>query len=271
MALFSERNNHKPVRVDIQIEYIDERLRTHLWNSTLEDFVKTNIYKNGNEFSDFSKVIWSDFFVLPLNTMPYDRNDLIDKIHGLFMNCQWYSIFDFIEFILDVSTDKYLVREFTKKINFYLEKELSAYRIIDEKVVQITDEIEITTIETAINENSTSESVSKHLKRALELMSDRQNPDYRNSIKESISAVEALCIEITGNPKATLGQALKQIEKSTDLHKSLQSAFSSLYGYTSEADGIRHAMLSESTLKQEDALFMLVSCSAFVNYLKMKT
>ncbi len=32
--------------------------------------------------------------------------------------------------------------------------------------------------------------VKRHLSNALELLSDRENPDYQNSIKESITAVE---------------------------------------------------------------------------------
>jgi hypothetical protein len=36
------------------------------------------------------------------------------------------------------------------------------------------------------------------------------------------------------------------------------------------ADGIRHALLEESTLDLDDAKFMLVSCSGFVNYLAAK-
>ena len=45
-------------------------------------------------------------------------------------------------------------------------------------------------------------------------MTDRKTPNYRNSIKESISAVEALCKIITENEKATLGKALKIIDNS---------------------------------------------------------
>lgn len=41
-------------------------------------------------------------------------------------------------------------------------------------------------------------------------MADRQNPDYRNSIKESISSVEAI-IRIAQGNKETLG---KQFDKS---------------------------------------------------------
>jgi len=51
----------------------------------------------------------------------------------------------------------------------------------------------------------------------------------------------------------------------------LKKGFSNLYGYTSSAEGIRHALLEEAKLNFEDAKFMLVSCSAFVNYLIAKT
>jgi hypothetical protein len=112
--------------------------------------------------------------------------------------------------------------------------------------------------------------VNAHLKKALDLLSDRKKPDYRNSIKESISAVEAICNLITSNTKATLGQALKEIEEKAKLHSALKKAFNSLYGYTSDAEGIRHALLDESSLDFEDAKFMLVSCSGFINYLKVK-
>jgi hypothetical protein len=105
----------------------------------------------------------------------------------------------------------------------------------------------------------------------ISLFADRQNPDYRNSIKESISAAEAMCKIITGEKKATLGQALKKLEdKSIELHGSLKSSFSSLYGYTNDAKGIRHGLMEEPNL-DFDAKFMLVSCSGFVNYLAAKT
>jgi hypothetical protein len=102
-------------------------------------------------------------------------------------------------------------------------------------------------------------------------MSDRQTPDYRNSIKESISAVESACIIISGDKNATLGKALKIIEDRYSLHGALKSAFEKLYGYTSDAQGIRHALLDEPNLDFYDAKFMLVTCTTFINYLIGKT
>jgi len=98
-------------------------------------------------------------------------------------------------------------------------------------------------------------------------LGDRQNPDYRNSLKEAISAVESISQVISGDPGATLGSALKALEKQALIHPALKSSLSALYGYTSDANGIRHAMLEEPTLTFTDAKFMLVACTAFVNYL----
>ena len=100
---------------------------------------------------------------------------------------------------------------------------------------------------------------------------DRDNPDYENSIKESISAVEAICEIITGTKgkEATLGNMLKKMEeKGVEIHGGLKSAFNILYGYTSDANGIRHAGdIGGASSTFEEAKFMLVACCAFTNYL----
>lgn len=49
----------------------------------------------------------------------------------------------------------------------------------------------------------------------------------------------------------------------------MKGAFEKLYGYTSDANGIRHANgLGEGDSTFEEAKYMLICCSAFVNYLK---
>ncbi len=55
------------------------------------------------------------------------------------------------------------------------------------------------------------------------------------------------------------------------IHPALKASIKSLYGYTSDADGIRHAMLYESNLSYIDAKFILVACTNFINYLIDKT
>ena len=43
-----------------------------------------------------------------------------------------------------------------------------------------------------------------------------------------------------------------------------------MYGFTSDAEGIRHALLDEPTLTFTDANFFLVQAAGFVNYITGK-
>ena len=69
---------------------------------------------------------------------------------------------------------------------------------------------------------------------------------------------------------ATFSERMAVEEKGIPHHEALKKSFSNLYGYTNDADGIRHALLDESGLDLYDAKFMLVSYSAFLNYLAAK-
>src|SRR5690606_3743666 len=101
--------------------------------------------------------------------------------------------------------------------------------------------------------------VRAHLQRALEMLASREAPDYRNSVKESISAVESLVSLTLGTEKGTLGQLLKKLEDEIGLHPAIKTGFSNLYGYASDEGGIRHALLEVTNVKHEDAQFFLVA------------
>ena len=161
------------------------------------------------------------------------------------------------------NTEQYYV----DTLNEVFEKECVGYRMIDEKIVAITDPIEIKEIEDCLDIQF--QGPKSHIQKALGFLADREHKDYKNSIKESISAVESICEIIVGSESATLGKALKALkDKKINIHPALEKAFSSLYGYTSDEGGIRHAEgLFESNVSFEEAKYMLVSCCAFVNYL----
>ena len=182
---------------------------------------------------------------------------------------QWYEVYDFIEFTLSSLGERQ--SKFVAACNSVLEREMSAYRLADARIVPITSQGELEVIEEAIELTKDLHGANAHLKRALELLSDRRNPDYRNSIKESISAIEAVVQAVTGDHGATLGDALKRISAKVPMHPALNKGLSSLYGYTSDSDGIRHALLDEPNLDFIDAKFMLAACSAFVNYMLGKS
>ncbi|ACI21649.1 AbiJ-NTD4 domain-containing protein [Thermodesulfovibrio yellowstonii] len=270
MKLFSQRKGLKPVKSVMQIDSMDSDLRNGLWNSLVIfywDQVKGDWLPNYTNVNLLLKILWLDYFKKPIDTIKNYWEYTYEEIRKYFFNCPWYEVYDFIEFIANNYPEERTNQKFMDFCNSILEKELSAYRFVGGKITQITSEVEISQIEEALEVTSPFKAVNIHLKSALDLLSDRKSPDYRNSIKESISAVEAICKLIVKDEKATLSEALKKIDDKLPLHSALKKAFDNLYGYTSNAEGIRHALLNEPNLSFEDAKFMLVSCSAFINYL----
>jgi hypothetical protein len=275
MELFSQRQGLKPTRLDVQIKDIDAGLRIKIWNA-LQIYYWGEVHGNDLENSSnygmrtYLKGLWHSYFKEPLDTLPTVWRETYQKLRKYFFNCEWYEVYDFIEFTASKHPHNSANESFRAGCNHILEQELSGYRFVGHQIAPITSEESIATITQAQKRTSGLQPVVAHLQQALSLFSDRKHPDYRNSIKESISAVEAICRLVAQSPKGTLGEALKALAPKVPLHPALSGAFEKLYGYTSDASGIRHALLDESNLEQEDALFMLVSCSAFINYLTAK-
>lgn len=258
---------------------MSDELRNGLWTCFLLSIVGplkkghgSNIVGRISEEYFYSKV-WISFFKNPIDNMP-DVNPgyissrykyPIDILREWYYKAEWYRVFDFIEFTVSVFLG--LVQHY----NTVLEDEMSAYRFIDGVLTQINSEEEVAEIETAIQNLDTTSSARQHLRRSLKLFSDRKNPDYPNSIKESVSSVESVVQNLLGDEKATLGAGLRKLEKEQGLPPTLKKAFSALYGYTSDSGGIRHAMsVGDTPPGRYEARFMLVTCSAFVNYLITK-
>ena len=276
MQLFSQRKGLKPVKSVMQIDSMDDNLRNGLWNAlTMYYWDNIHVYDrriSGDDNIKLFRALWLNYFKLPIDTIDLSWNKMYGFLRGNFFEYEWNEVYDFIEFLIILEPPFRINRDaFINYCNHILQKEVSAYRIIGNRFTEITSEEEIDEIEEALETTSSIKPVFHHLKTALDLFSDRKSPDYRNSIKESISAVEALCNLISKGNKTTLGQALKEIQKRVELHPALKKAFENLYGYTSDAEGIRHALLDEPNLDFEDAKFMLVSCSAFINYLISKS
>lgn len=207
------------------------------------------------------------FYKQPVISLMNDTYDFVGKHLSFFQTEAWYSVLNLIQFLRDEFTEGSLDKQvFERDINEVLEREKSAYRFIAGELAPITNEIEIQELESASQYGARFSAVSEHIKTALHLYSKKPDPDYRNSIKESISAVEAAVRIISGNSKAELGDALKIMDASKPIHGAFKQALLKLYGYTSDEGGIRHSLLESTNIDESDARFMLVTCSAFVNY-----
>ena len=276
MELFSHKYGYKPVKSIMQVESIDEDLLNSLWNavhifywdSLTPRYVLESSENIGMQL--FCILLWRDYFKEPIDTMPEYCAKAIATIRTHFFSREWNEVYDFLQFLANNYPDKEKNEKFKDFCNSMFKRELSGYRFIGDVIAPITSEQEIAEIEEALSSKDSLQPITIHLQSALNLLSDKKSPDYRNSIKESISAIETICKLITKNKKASLSQAIKAITDKIELHSDLQEAFYKLYGYTSDAEGIRHSLMDKPDLDFEDAKFMLVTCSAFANYLKVK-
>ena len=283
---FSERMGQKPVKTAAQFNSMDKDLRISLWNVSIEHLRHTydKIYASRSRFPGSSPSsnsvksvagdIWHKYFKAPIDELPKTWEPVEKILKEYFFTCQWYEVYDFIEFVV---TDYYYPRDGTperlmKSYNEVLRREVAGYRFVGNRVAPITSEHEIAAIEDTFAATAASaplEGVNVNLTQALALLSNRTEPDYRNSIKESISAVEGICKRIANRPDATLGQVLPAIQRPGHaiMPPHLQAGIRSLWGYTNGPEGIRHAMMEMTTIDVEDARFMLVTCAGLISYL----
>lgn len=285
MALFSERYGYTKASDVIIREKITPEIQNAICScyDKLPDLFNEVIvyYQDAKaEYKNLEEYLWVYF----LNERAANFSDgykyhVVATVYIEDKSNAWYKKLDIIEKTIqylrnfDAKNHKFysVASNFIKLLNSAFERLNFAYRTINDAIVEITSEQEIKTIEIAIDNSA--RNVKMHLNRALELYAQRPNGDYRNSIKESISAVEAFCREKTG--ENTLGKALNKLEKNGIVFPDvLKTAFEKLYAYTNQPDaGIRHALMDDTgvyTPKAEEAIFMLVSCSAFINYLNKK-
>lgn len=269
---FSERIGAAPSLQTIQLEEMNESLRNSLWNVLNLTYGKT-----GHElWSLLCRASFLHFFKLPIDDVPKYEHRCQEWLRFRFYEMQWFQVYDYLEFLVKISRPvfEYKVKpgELASLFNHYLEREMSGYRFIDGLLAPISNSEETCAVLEAIEESSRSglQGAATHIKSALQLLSLKPQPDFRNSIKESISAVESVAKQLTGSECSGLAPALNALEQIAPMHGALKSAFVKLYGYTSDEHGIRHAMLEDGQVGFDEAKYMLVSCSAFVNYLVMR-
>lgn len=269
--MFSEKYGYKPEKV-IQHENISDELRNRIWNL----FYQNEIKAGGLSSKRLSQAVAgaqtieekiSDKLGFLIDSSSKSPS-VMDRLKSYILSSSsWFEVYDFVEIHLSFLEKD----DCTQRIQQYNEifvEEKSGYRIVAGEIAPITNKSEIQSIEQATS--TPYQSVNQHIQKALAFYANIKTPDYENSVKESISAVEAMCCIITGKD-ATLNKAIEKLKNNgVHIHPALEKAFISLYAYTCDEKGIRHAGIEFVNAPAEDAKYMLISCSAFVNYLMEK-
>ena len=266
---FSDRNGIKVIPTTMQITEFDARTRvsiSNLMNNILFAIYGKNVCSDLTQ--NFIRSVYANAYTKKIR---YDINyqfvSALEMIEDTIMADDYDSVLSIIEYVIVRASEDIKRNDPIRLFNSLFESEYVGYRFIGNVITPITGEEETGTIEEALEESG--KRVKEHIEKSINYISDREKPDYANSIKESISAVEAECDRIVGKG-ATLSDALSFLEKAgVNIHKALKEAFNKLYAYTSDAKGVRHAgNLGGENATFAEARFMLIACCAFINYLK---
>lgn len=277
---FSDRNNIEKIPEEIQLNELDERTRIGIFNLWAEiyceinDDVRSSVYDY--LMAETLRLIMRDLYnQIIMKDEIINESKFIDIIENTILYDDYNKIFDLLEYTTNVFEK--LRRNFAKsnfnrlcdyhvRFNQLLKKEFVGYRFAGGQITKISDPIEVDSINECFNNSM--DVVRNHISKAAQFLSNREKPDYQNSIKESMTALECLAQIITNSngSEATLGKMLKKLEEEGFIDGAMKSGFSALYGFASEGQGVRHGSVKGQAVTFEDAKYILVISSAFINF-----
>lgn len=274
---FGERNGYVKVEDVIVRETVTRRFLNGIVNIYFD--LENKIRDNHRApyyylFTSMDEYIYKEYFKRNMRSYEWGKNSTIYYFLE-FEEPKWYELFGFLEcscYYLRTHDASGYADYMIDEINQLFERENYAYRMNKKTgdIIEVTSDCEIESINEALSHPV--DSIRIHLETAMKLLSAAQKfPDYRNSVKESISAVEVYCRTVAHC--STLGEALKKLENNgVVINATMKEGFDKLYGYTNDKrTGIRHALMEGTNVPTSDeAIYMLVVCSAFINYLTKK-
>jgi hypothetical protein len=267
---FSQRTGFEPIPPQLKLGEVPAELRRLFYYYTsLEIDRESYTQYSSRVFRDEWRRVAMDLHVLffkePADEFDYGAYENKERLKDFIDRANIGRLFDLIEFFV---RHHGCSDEMKRELADAFVTARAAYRVFDNKyIAAIGTEEQGAAFECAVSEaeakNATA--VRKQLIAAGLALRDGH---WADSVRESIHAVEAMAVRLAPGTE-TLGAALKVLEQGGHLHGSLKAAFGSLYGYSSDEEGVRHALVfgNEAQVDEADALFMLGACASFVSYL----
>jgi hypothetical protein len=266
---FEQAEGVEPLPTQLKLKELSPALRSALWDLTLDSITSDcdrgqwGTYVRGNWESILR---YRHVYRLhqPADEFSDDYKTIVAELKGLFMDGDYVQVLGFCQMVMRHSL---CPPGFGEGVETALRFGRAAYRVLDKTIVPIGSEAELETLKRAFADLDSTQfyGARQHLKNAAQELTAG---NCSNSIRESIHAVESVARTLASD--GSLSTALAKLGAATKIHPAMNKAFGSLYGYTSDAQGIRHAHLNDPSSPppdEQDALFMIGACAAFVSYL----
>jgi hypothetical protein len=265
---FAQAEGAEPLPSQLQRTEISQQLRAVLWNYIYRELDRTASHEMYAYVGDpWKKALQhADVYFFHRSADEFDSafRNASNAVKLVLMKADWITFYGWIEHMLRVKPTS----DFADRIQNILTFCRSSYRVIDRTVLcPLGSDEEAAAVRRAFSDLIDAKGLAggrEHLKAAAHELSAG---NFADSARESIHAVESVVRVL--EPDGDFSRALAKLEAKTNIHGALKRGFSAIYGFTSDAQGIRHALLEKGApdVDEADALFMIGACSAFVSYL----
>jgi hypothetical protein len=231
------------LRTKRQLDYSKDRLGS-AWTAILRDWFVHHEHGFADEFS-------------------HVLEDWLAPLKAKFVRRNYLEIFEFVQFTIRHPEAPY---NFEGRVANALSQSRAAYFVDGTTIFPKASVEEGAALQAALIVLRGSEygGARAHLSAAANLLSEG---DYGGSVRESVSAVESIARSI--EPSADkLSTALAKLHNGKRIHQGLKAAFNSLYGYASDEEGVRHALVFQDQphVGEAEAIFMIGACASFVTF-----
>jgi hypothetical protein len=271
---FEQAEGVEPLPTQLKPKELTQALRAGLWAVLHEHLERAKQHHDyaKSTLRDPWRQILLDMHVwrlhLPADEFTASAQHNIDALKKVIMRGSYIEVFGLLEWLL---RRQLCPRRLSEQIRAVLKVCRAGYRLTPDgkTIMPIASEEEAAVAARAFSALNTAKygAARQHLVAAAEGLTAG---DSAGAVRESIHAVESVARLITG--QNSMKDALRVLESRWKIHPALKDAFSKLYGYTSDEQGIRHPLIDDpnASVDEWDALFMFGACAAFITYLVQK-
>ena len=298
---FSQRYGYEPLPESMRLGELSDDLRREIWNAIRESFLEKSLTANHtfpSQVHRFIRGILGKLLRRPEDEIGNHYSSVSKEFKKVVLEGRFDSVLDLVEMTINTghtqnpstnyeavykrAVDNYILDriydrdELAQHIKSLFNQHASAYGLdTSKRPFQFSprsnkEQGDATQQAIETIREGRMDGAATHLRQAAEHINARR---YADSIKDSIHAVESVARLISPKPDKILGPALDSLEKAGLLkHPALKEAFKKLYGYTSDEQGIRHALLDKDApdVGLDEAIFMFGACASFAAYLVNK-
>lgn len=272
---FSQAQGYEEIPSPLRLEELPKEARTHIWNLFYLSLKKSSVVPRhsirltlGPPWKRVFEDMHASLDNLPLDEWDADFESFCIGLRTRIEAQPFNKVFDLIEFVV---RHRQCPPRFVTAVGYVFQHCRLAYTLElgpPPAIVPAATQEEGAALVRSLRalRQAGLASSAQHLHRASACINDG---DWAGSIRESIHAVESVARQLDPKGGQTLASALKSLERKVSLHPALKKAFDSLYGYSSDEQGIRHPLLDhvEARVGRDEAVFMLGACASFASYL----